>query len=249
MFTYKAFYTLSPQDMAHAAKLEATCKATLYYCEVSNGNFPCFHAMIDDDGNWVSYLSIYVTKTKSAELSGGTIPEHRNKGLFKELVKNVAEILAKNDIKTAYSEFNPSLSYLTGEYAYSDLLMRKKRDTIANPIPLTFSVREFDRSIGNDIDIAYIGYVDSIPAGHLRINGEKGFVCLHSMKVRKSYRGQSYGLYLLRAALENFFNRHDCDVYLHVSTNNEPALKLYQTCGFETKEELKMYRLAFHNSL
>ena len=59
--------------------------------------------------------------------------------------------------------------------------------------------------------------------------------------VKKEFQRYHLGETLLSFCLTNCVNLNIKTFYLHVSTNNTPALKLYQKKGFTTKNFIKKY--------
>ena len=62
--------------------------------------------------------------------------------------------------------------------------------------------------------------------------------CLTSIAVREDKRGKGFGKKLLEFALKE---SKAASVYLEVMKTNEPAIALYNSCGFEKIGERKKY--------
>lgn len=244
MKTYTALYELDTAMIGRLEEMEQDCGITVYYNEYSNAPFPCFHLIMDENNNILSYLGIYVTNDNNAELSGMTDKRHRKCGYFYHLIINAFRLLNANGINCIVSEFTPELSYIRYGYLYSEYMLKKEYCNMDIPIPLTFSIKEFDYSDNENIDMDYVGYFMDIPVGIMSVSGSIDFACIHNVKIRKAYRGNYYGTYLVSSAICNFFKKYKCSLYLHVSGKNTAALKLYRNCEFTVHEEIHYFKIS-----
>lgn len=242
MFEYVAKTNLDETELLQMEAFERQCNATMYYNECGNLDFPCFHMMLDERGQIISYLGIYGIDKESAEICGATLPKFRKKGLFHRLITEAFRLFTAAGTTNVYSSFHPKLSYMDFSYCYSEYLLKKRRTLAPQPCVMTMCVREFDRSAPEELDVCYVIYFMDIPAGMFRISGSTRFACIHNVRIRKSFRGQGYGATLIRCGLELFFHRYKCDAYLNVNSKNTAAVKLYKSCGFGVKEEISYYR-------
>lgn len=244
MMTYLALSELDNAITSMLEELENDCGITIYYNEYSNAPFPCFHLIMDENNNIISYLGIYVTDDNCAEISGLTEKNHRKCGYFYKLMTNVFRLLNDNGIDYIVSEYAPELSYIRYEYSYSEYLMKREYSNFDFPLPLTFSIKDFDYSDGENIDMVYVGYFMDTPVGIMSVSGSSDFACIHGIKIRKAHRGKYYGTYLVSSAICNFFHKYKCDLYLHVSGKNTAALKLYRNCEFTIHEEIRYFKIS-----
>ncbi|XP_039066394.1 N-alpha-acetyltransferase 50-like [Hibiscus syriacus] len=91
-----------------------------------------------------------------------------------------------------------------------------------------------------------LAYYSDICVGSIACRLEKkegGAICVYIMTlgVLAPYRGLGIGTKLLNHVLELCLKQHILEIYLHVQTNNEDAIKFYKKFGFEITETIKNY--------
>ncbi|KAE8711246.1 N-alpha-acetyltransferase 50 [Hibiscus syriacus] len=91
-----------------------------------------------------------------------------------------------------------------------------------------------------------LAYYSDICVGSIACRLEKkegGAICVYIMTlgVLAPYRGLGIGTKLLNHVLELCLKQHIPEIYLHVQTNNEDAIKFYKKFGFEITETIKNY--------
>lgn len=95
-----------------------------------------------------------------------------------------------------------------------------------------------------NLEGSVVMFADGEPAG-LTLNGYR--MCGTEQRawnggtgIIKARRGQGLGRPLIEASLETYRNREVDAAYLEVFTQNEPAVRLYTSCGYETIEQLRV---------
>ena len=75
---------------------------------------------------------------------------------------------------------------------------------------------------------------------------EQHAVCLMTLAVRPEFRNRGVGSALLRT-MEKAFG--DADVYLHVDTENENAVRLYRKAGYKETGRIPSYYMNGHDAI
>jgi ribosomal protein S18 acetylase RimI-like enzyme len=100
--TIKAYNTINEEIINQIREVEASCK--IYdgskgdiYLDTSLNVYPEMNSLflLYKDSSLVSVLFIFMPSTEVAEVSAFTLPEHRQKGYFKKLLKEAAKELIK----------------------------------------------------------------------------------------------------------------------------------------------------------
>lgn len=95
-----------------------------------------------------------------------------------------------------------------------------------------------------DLDGSIVMYADGEPAGitlnGYRLYGPERRVWNGGTGIVKAWRGKGLGKPLIEASLEAYRSRGVNTAYLEVFTENEPAVRLYASCGYEKIEELRV---------
>lgn len=94
-----------------------------------------------------------------------------------------------------------------------------------------------------DFEGSVVMYVDDEPAG-LTMNGYRKYgeewkVWNGGTGIVKSRRGQGLGRHLIEASLNTYRTRGVNTALLEVFVQNEPAVRLYKSCGYEEIERLR----------
>ena len=95
-----------------------------------------------------------------------------------------------------------------------------------------------------DLEGSVVMYVDDEPAG-LTLNGYRKYgeeqrVWNGGTGIVKARRGQGLGKPLIEASLNTYKAREVDTALLEVFTQNEPAVRLYKSCGYEEVDQLRV---------
>ena len=71
---------------------------------------------------------------------------------------------------------------------------------------------------------------------------EDNVLSLFDIEVKEDYREKGYGNRILQTTARDAFKQAD-KIILHVSSNNTPAINLYEKNGFKTLETIDIYEL------
>jgi ribosomal protein S18 acetylase RimI-like enzyme len=89
----------------------------------------------------------------------------------------------------------------------------------------------------------YIATLDGAPVGTLNVQNLGGEAYIYGFVVRPDQRGRGYGKEILARTIADLLAEEGRPVYLEVETDNEPALGLYRSFGFEVITTHDYYRL------
>lgn len=83
------------------------------------------------------------------------------------------------------------------------------------------------------------------PVGCLRmeINEALQRIGIYSVGIVPAYQGRGYGRQMLEEAIGAIPERNKKTITLDVETDNQPAFRLYSSCGFQVKHTYAYYRL------
>lgn len=95
----------------------------------------------------------------------------------------------------------------------------------------------------DDNSFSYIAEVNNKIIGKVRleINGELG--AIYGLGVIPEHRSKGYGREILIRSIEKLSDRNAKEIMLQVLTNNNNALNLYKSCGFEDTSTMNYYEL------
>jgi ribosomal protein S18 acetylase RimI-like enzyme len=90
----------------------------------------------------------------------------------------------------------------------------------------------------------YIATLDHEPIGTLNVQNLGGDAYIYGFVVRPEQRGRGYGKEILARTIADIVADRPQPVFLDVETENDPALGLYRSFGFEVITTYDYYRLA-----
>lgn len=91
--------------------------------------------------------------------------------------------------------------------------------------------------------VIYIAEVDGKPVGKVQLDVIGGVCGIYGLGVLPEYRSKGYGRGILERAIEKLKESNAKEILLQVAVNNENALSLYKSCGFEVTSTMDYYRL------
>lgn len=103
----------------------------------------------------------------------------------------------------------------------------------------------FGEPTGTRIEDVIVATEDEVPVGFVKIRQEQsafGAWTIAGLGVATEQRRRGIGRLLVRAALARAASASATSVWLKVLSSNEPAVRLYESCGFE---EMARYRERF----
>ena len=89
----------------------------------------------------------------------------------------------------------------------------------------------------------YLATLDEKPLGCLRLDYMSDQVGIYAIEVRLGYRGLGYGRQILEEAIRIIRAENHKRIMLDVETDNDNAIGLYLSCGFEIKTTYDYFEL------
>lgn len=216
-----------------------------FFATSINGTFMHFHLLMSDN-RVVSFIGIMPISETSVEITGYTRKAYRHQGHFSFLLKHVLTELSHSAVTEILTDCMLDFPFAKCVPAHSEYLMLLKKDHfVPTANTADTEILEYCDSYESCKEYTYVLQKDSQPIGLLKITLEETSAtsCLHHVQIRKSKRQSGYGKRLLAGALHMFFEENDCDILLHVTGTNIPAVTLYQKTGFRIIQSLDYYHL------
>ncbi len=106
-------------------------------------------------------------------------------------------------------------------------------------------IKEGDTALVDNIvnGRTFIAEADNGNVGSVRIELNDGTGGVYGLGVLSEYRGRGYGRELLMWSVEKLIEMGADRVILQVDTDNENALNLYKSCGFEDENVMSYYMM------
>ncbi|XP_010419691.1 PREDICTED: N-alpha-acetyltransferase 50 [Camelina sativa] len=124
-----------------------------------------------------------------------------------------------------------------------NLMQLKKLNTVL--FPVRYSDKYYADAIASG-EFTKLAYYSDICVGAIACRLEKkeggGMrIYIMTLGVLAPYRGIGIGSKLLNHVLDMCSKQNMCEIYLHVQTNNEDAIKFYKKFGFEITDTIQNY--------
>ena len=100
------------------------------------------------------------------------------------------------------------------------------------------SSEDWARKITKPNDLTLLGYTEidpNEPDGIVSVNIGKNYALIHGLYVKPSYRRNGLGSYLVESAIDAARSKGMPLVRAQTLYGNEPAQKLFENCGFDTR--------------
>lgn len=241
---YFACNTLSEKNINQILNLTGTTDYIPFFVSKIPDSYNHFHFFMSQK-QIVSFLGIMPISDTAVEITAFTQYEYRHQGLFSNLLKNALTELNQSYITDIYSDQKLNFPFISNKYSHSEYLMQlKDTDKLStdNPYDNT-EIIEYSFPEENSTEYCYVIMENSTALGLLKITREENSASLHHVLIRKSFRGKGYGKRLLVGALKMFSEENQCNILLHVTSTNIPAVNLYRQTGFMIIQSLDYYRL------
>ena len=227
-----------------------------YDYELPESKNPYVYLMYNDKDQLIAYLGYVAIDDNNIEMCITVDPDYRRQKIATNLfLRLVAEYETKS-FSIAIDPDNTTAKHFLEKigftYSSTEAAMQLSKEDFsfdAEPIELKSEnyISENDENMipqtiypSNTLKIT--GIVDGEEVGYLYISYAEVCFALFDIEIKENYREMGYGNRLLQTALKDAF-KHANTVVLHVSSNNIPAINLYQKIGFKTSQKVDMYEL------
>lgn len=238
-------------------KIHSFVKASEYDFELPESENPFVYLVYDDSDKLIAYLGYVKINKTNLEVCMAVDPDFRRQkigtNLFLRLVSEFdscsyqVSLDPNNEIGKAF------LEKLGFEYTSTEKAMcLAKEDFHFNCEPIELQIEADDSVEGFDNLLKITGVIeiekeDSVEpikeeVGWLYLAKEDSCFSLFDIEVKEEYREQGYGNRILQTTIRDAFKQVD-KIILHVSTNNTPAIKLYEKTNFKTIDTIDCYEI------
>lgn len=227
-----------------------------YDFELPESENPYCYLAFDEEETIIAFLGYVKLNKTNLEVCMAVDPGVRRQkigtNLFLRLVSEFDSYSYQVSLDPANEIGKAFLEKLGFEYTSTEKAMLLNRDdfnfnceAIELSIEADDSVEEFD----NLLKISGIIEEESEDTGPIKkeigwlyLVKENSCFSLFDIEVNEEYREQGYGNRILQTAIRDAFGQAD-KIILHVSTNNKPAINLYNKIGFKTIDTIDCFEL------
>ena len=250
---------LNEKCMAHDGFLNYSfLKESEYDYNLPETENPYAYLVFDDSDELVAYLGFLKIDANNMQVCMAVDPKSRRQrigtNLFLRLVSEFdsysysVSLDPDNEIGKAFLEtlgFNFASKEISMELSEGDF----KFD--ANPIELNIENDESNEELNADsAPLKITGIINEEiddktvekEIGWLYLIKDENSFCLCDIEVNEEFREKGYGNRLLQTTLRDAF-KHADKIILHVTSDNTPAIKLYEKNGFKTLETIDIYEI------
>ena len=181
----------------------------------------------------------------TAECIAFTLPSEQNKGYFTALLEAAEEEIQDINLLFTTDESNEgalkTLCALDAELNGRELRMELS-PAFADRSALT--PRLTITSVRDEANASLAFHLTSSPHTEIGKSNAAFFqksACLYGFEIEEEYRNQGFGKEALLLFIDYIKSQGCSLLYLHVSDDNVPALRLYEKTGFRVTETLSYY--------
>ena len=252
---------LTDDRKAQIRALEAACRAhdgTEAVTELSGElNFSrrlkCFFMYCEDDRP-IGFMEVFCPDGKNAEITAFVAPERRQQGIFAAMYEAADTELLDRGVRNILVVAEPAsgdaaaaAKKMGAELRYSELLMRLEavtekagQDGCGEPAAAgpTLRVQE------NEDELFYRYSRSGAELGHAGVYVGERELFIFGVEIEDEYRGKGHGAAFTRALIHELKRRFpDKQIKLQVRSDNVPAMKLYERCGFTVETQRDYYAI------
>ena len=261
---------LTEDRKAQIRELEAACRAhdgTEAVAELSGDmNFSrrlkCFFMYCEDERP-VGYMEIFCPDGKNAELTAFVEPSRRQQGIFSAMYEAADTELLDRGVRNilvvaepASADAAAAAKKMGAELRYSELMMRLEEKTETGQeqvrredLDLAVSlvcedVEESLEASDGGQELLYKYRRSDTELGHAGVYVGAHELFIYGVEIDEKSRGKGYGTAFTQALIRELKNRFpDRQIKLQVRSDNVPAMKLYERCGFTVETQRDYYAI------
>ena len=219
---------------------------------------PYAYLMFDDADELVAYLGFLKIDANNMQVCMAVDPKSRRQRIGTNLfLRLVSEFDSYSYSVSLYPDNETGKAFLETlgfNFASKELSMELNKGDFkfdANPIELKIENDESNEELNADsAPLKITGIINEEiddktvekEIGWLYLIKDENSFCLCDIEVNEEYREKGYGNRLLQTTLKDAF-KHADKIILHVTSDNTPAIKLYEKNGFKTLETIDIYEI------
>ncbi len=175
----------------------------------------------------------------SYECSAFTHPDFRRQGFFFLLLEEGLSILPPESELSFYTDGNSSDALKTLDAIGAVLCSKEHMMTLSLEKDWDFSSSGLTVSETTESGFPLLLFTDAF--GSVRILVYPSRYYLYHFEIQDAFRNQGHGTVLLRKVLSFLTARKKMPIFLQVSGDNLPAIRLYEKTGFQISETLSCF--------
>ncbi len=226
-------------------------KTDEYDFDLPESENPFVYLVYDDSENLIAYLGYVKIDKNNMQACMAVDPIHRRQrigtNLFLRLVSEFDSCSYQVSLDPDNETGKVFLEKLGFGFASTEKAMCLVKDDF------DFDAEPIELQIENNEDLLKItGIIEETPEeseepikreiGWLYLSKEDNSFSLFDIEIKEEFREKGYGNRILQTTLKDAFKQAN-KILLHVSTNNTPAIKLYEKNGFKTIDTIDCYEL------
>ena len=199
-------------------------------------NIPCYYYTLENN-KLIGILSVFIPDEFSCEIYACTHPDHRQAGVFSNLLITATETLSQTNINNIQIVCEPNSSgenwLLSNDYnqCICECLMKyNSNHTIKSHC--NFIVKHNEDYTFFELSL------NSESLGKCNIAYNNNCATIYDVQIYEEYQGNGYSKILIDMIIP-FIKKSS--IVLHVTSSNIKALRAYISCGFDIIEELRFY--------
>lgn len=225
-------------------------KASEYDFDLPESENPYCYLMYNED-DLVAYLGFVKIDKNNLQVCMAVDPNYRRQklgtNLFLRLVSEFDSCSYQVSLDPANETGKAFLEKLGFTFASTEKSMCLSKEDFsfdAEPIELKIESEEDSNllKITGIIDIETEDEPIKEEIGWLYLAKDENTFSLFDIEVEEDYREKGYGNRILQTTAKDAFKQAD-KIILHVSSNNTPAINLYEKNGFKTLETIDIYEI------
>lgn len=214
----------------------------------------CIYCLLYNEEILLSALCGFFNENGDCECGAFTLPEHRRKGHFSRLLKEMIKETKDTDIvfpvDLRCSDTLGVLEEIGASFWYQEHIMELPLSSllITPAVNSQKRVNNLELSIAStpeEIPVQCVFLLDGEAVGSCFLDTQEHGAYFYGFEISEPLRNQGLGTACLSLFLETYFAHPNAKrfkkLFLQVSGLNQPAIALYKKAGFQITESLSYY--------